>query len=81
MDLYDGHNWTENKGEYMDEDGCDSSIIGFFWSVTEINLMWNVLQLWKVFDHYMQQEFIPLAHSRNWTHNPGIKPKSAWTLL
>ena len=33
----------------MDEDGCDSSIIRFFWSITKINLRWNVLQ-WCIVD-------------------------------
>ena len=33
----------------MDEDGCDSSRIRFFWSVTKIILRWNVLQWWVVY--------------------------------
>ena len=32
----------------MDEDGCDSSGIRLFWSVTYITLRWNVVQLWIV---------------------------------
>ena len=28
----------------MDEDGCDYSRIRSFWSVTKINLRWNVVQ-------------------------------------
>ena len=48
MDFYDGQNWPENKGGYMDEDGCDSSRIRFFWYVTKIILRWNVLQSYIV---------------------------------
>ena len=44
MDFFDGQNWPENKGEYMDEYGFDSSRIRFFWYVTKIFLRWNVLQ-------------------------------------
>ena len=33
----------------MDEDGCDSSIIWFFWSVIKITLRWNVVQ-WCIVD-------------------------------
>ena len=32
----------------MDEDGCDSIRIGLFWSVTNIDLRWNVVQWWIV---------------------------------
>ena len=32
----------------MDEDGCDSSRIRFFWYVTKITLRWNVVQSWIV---------------------------------
>ena len=32
----------------MDEDGCDSSGIRFFWSVTKIALRWNVVKWWIV---------------------------------
>ena len=32
----------------MDEDGCDSSGINFFWCVTKITLMWNVVKSWIV---------------------------------
>ena len=41
-------NLPENKGEYMDEDGCDSRRIRFFCYVTDINLRWNVVQSWIV---------------------------------
>ena len=30
----------------MDEGGCDSIVIRFFWYVTYINLRWNVVQCW-----------------------------------
>ena len=33
----------------MDEDGCDSSIIRFFRSVTKITLRWNVVKWWIVY--------------------------------
>ena len=33
----------------MDEDGCDSSRIRFFWYVTKITLRWNVLQSWIIY--------------------------------
>ena len=48
MDLYDGQKRPKNKDGYMDEDGCDSSRIRFFWYVTKINLRWNVVQSWIV---------------------------------
>ena len=32
----------------MDKDGCDSSIIRFFWYFNQINLWWNVLKSWTV---------------------------------
>ena len=32
----------------MDEDGCNSSRIRFFWYVTKIILGWNVVQSWIV---------------------------------
>ena len=32
----------------MDEYVCGSNSISFFWYVNEINLRWNVVQLWIV---------------------------------
>ena len=49
MDIYDGHTLDlKNKGLNMDDYGCGSSRIRFYWSVTWINLRWNVLKWWIV---------------------------------
>ena len=44
----------------MDEDGCDSSRIRFFYSVTTIDSRWNVVQWWIV------DIFICMVYRPNW---------------